>query len=131
MTISKTIGYALVATVYIAKHYQKGLVEASVISKRYNISLIYLFRILQMLKKAKILHSQKGVKGGFTMARPAKDITLLEIIEAVDGPMVNYMQLAEHANNEPFSLKMEAVCQSALGKARDVYGKVKLSDMLK
>lgn len=131
MKISKTAGYALVTVGYIAQHYQEGRVMASFVSKQYNIPLLYLFKVLQKLERANILLGKRGPRGGFILARPSKDITLLEIIEAIDGPMVNYLQLAVHTKNEPFSLKMEKVCQSAIGKARDLYGKVKLSEMLK
>lgn len=131
MTISKTTGYALIAAGYIAKHYQEGRVEASLIADQYNISLMYLFKVLQKLVNANILLSKKGPKGGFTLARSPKDITLLEIIESVDGPMVNYLQLAEHTSNEPYGLKMEKVCESATEKARELYSKTRLSEMLK
>ena len=131
MKISKTTTYALVATGYIAQHYREGKVTVSAISKQYNIPLGYLFEVSEKLTKANIIHSKKGPKGGSTMARPPKDITILEIIEAVDGPMANDLQLAERSNNEPFSLKMEKVCHSATEKARKYLSKTKLSEMVK
>jgi len=127
---SKTIGYALVAAGYIAEHSQEGTVEASLISKEYNIPLLYLFKVLGKLKKANILRSKKGPGGGFSLTRPAKDITILEIIEAVDGPILHNLQLTKHTNNEPFILKMEEACQSATEKERELYSKAKLSEML-
>ena len=128
---SKTMGYALVATGYIAEHHKEGAIEASLISKQYNIPLLYLFKVLQKLVTASILRSKRGPGGGFSLTRPAKDITILEIIEAVDGPMLYNLQLTKHTNNEPFILKMEEVCQSATEKGREVYNKAKLSEMLK
>ena len=128
---SKTISYALVAAGYIAKHHKEGAVVASHISKQYNIPMLYLFKILGKLVTANILRSKRGVKGGFSLARPAKDITILEIIEAVDGPMLHNPQLGKHTNNEPFILKMKEVCQSATEKEREIYSKAKLSKMLK
>ena len=128
---SKTMDYALVATGYIAEHSQEGTVEASLISKEYNIPLLYLFKVLEKLIKANILRSKRGPGGGFSLTRPAKDITILEIIEAVDGPMLHNLQLTKHTNNKPFILKMEEVCQSATEKEREIYSKAKLSEMLK
>ena len=127
---SKTIGYALVATGYIAEHHKEGVVVASHISKQYNIPLLYLFKVLEKLIKANILRSKRGPGGGFSLTRPAKDITILEIIEAVDGPMPHNLQLKKHTN-APFILKMEEVCQSATEKEQEIYSKAKLSEMLK
>lgn len=127
----KTIRYALLASGYIAQHSQEGTVEASLISDQCNIPMLYLFKILGKLIKANILHSKRGPGGGFTLARPAKDITILEIIEAVDKPMVDYQQLADFTSNKTFILKMKKVCQSATEKAIEIYGKAKLSDMVK
>ena len=89
MTISsKTMDYALMAAGYIAEHHKEGAVVASHISKEYNIPLLYLFKILGKLKKANIVRSKRGPGGGSSLTRPAKDITILEIIEAVDRPML-------------------------------------------
>ena len=131
MKISQSAGYALVSAGYIAQHNHEGEVRASVISKQYDIDMGYLFKILQQLVRANILRSRRGPRGGFTLARPAKDITILEIIEAVDGPMRSNLQMAEDTNNEPFSLKMEKVYLSAIEKARKLYSKATLAEMLK
>jgi Rrf2 family protein len=128
---SKTMGYALVAAGYIAQHSQEGAVVASHISEQYSISLLYLFKVLGKLVTANILRSKRGHGGGFSLTRPAKDITILEIIEAVDGPMLHNLQLTKHTNNELFILKMEKVCQSATEEAQKLYSKAKLSEILK
>ena len=93
--------------------------------------MVYLFKVLEKLIKANILRSKRGPGGGFSLTRPAKDITILEIIEAVDGPMLHNQQLTKHPNNEPFILKMKEVCQSATEKEREIYSKAKLSEMLR
>ena len=131
MKISLSTGYAMASVGYIAQHYKEGKISATHISKEYNIPIEYLFKILQPLVKANVLQSRKGPGGGFTLARPAKDITLLEIIEAIEGPMFFHMQLPEKAKIEPFIRKMEKVCLSTTEKVRDLYSKAKLSEMLK
>ena len=127
--IKKTTGYALLAAGYIAEHSQEGSVGASFISKEYNIPLLYLFKVLQKLTKANIIRSKRGPGGGFSLTRPAEAITILEILEAVDGPMLYNLKLKKHTN-ESFILKMEKVCQSATEEGREIYSKVKLSEML-
>ena len=100
------------------------------ISKEYKIPLEYLLKILQQLVRANVLRSKRGPRGGFFLARPAETISLLEVVEAVDGPLVGHLHLAEQTNNAPFSLKMEAVCRKSTAQMRDIFAEAKLSDML-
>ena len=130
MKISGSMRYGLAAVGYIAQHCKDGPVKAARISKEYDISLKYLFKVLQQLVKANVLRSMRGPHGGFSLARPAEEITMLEIIEAVDGPRMGRLPLAEQTSNAPFSLKMEDVCRKATQEAKAVCQKVTLSTML-
>ena len=131
MKISRSTGYALVAVGYIAQNNSDGAVLAARVSKEYSIPLEYLLKILQQLVRANILRSKRGPRGGFFLAHPAEEITLLQIIEAVDGPMISHLHLAEQTNNAPFSIKMEEVCRHATGEVRAIYDKAALSQILK
>ena len=130
MKISRSTGYALVAVGYIAQNYKEGAVLAARVSKEYGIPLEYLLKILQQLVRANVLRSKRGPRGGFFLSRPATEITMLQIIEAVDGPMISHLHLAEQTNNAPFSLKMEDVCKKATKEVREAYDKAKLSSVL-
>ena len=130
MNFSKSTGYALVAVGYVAENYKDGAVLAARISAEYSISLVYLVKILQQLARAGILRSKRGPHGGFSLARRAEDITLLQIVEAVDGPLMDHLHLAELAKDAPFSLKMEAVCRKASEVARAIYESSPLSNFI-
>ena len=130
MKISRSTGYALVAVGYIAQNYKDGAVLAARVSKEYSIPLEYLLKILQQLVRANVLRSKRGPRGGFFLARPSETITLLEVIEAVDGPMMSHLHLAEQTSNAPFSIKMEGVCRKATEKVRDIFADAKLSDVM-
>ncbi|NLW83673.1 MAG: Rrf2 family transcriptional regulator [Phycisphaerae bacterium] len=130
MKISRSTGYALVAVGYIAQNYKDGAVLAARISKEYNIPLEYLLKILQQLVRANVLRSKRGPRGGFFLSRTADNITLLEVIEAVDGPLMSHLHLAELTDNAAFSQKMENVCRNAIEEVREIYGRAKLSTML-
>ena len=130
MKISRSTQYGLVAVGYIAQHDKAGPVMAQKVSKGYNIPLEYLLKILQQLVRANVLRSKRGPRGGFVLARRLEDIALLDIIEAVEGPMVSDLHLAEQTDSEPFSLKMEDVCRKALARAREVYADARLSELL-
>jgi Rrf2 family protein len=130
MKISRSTGYGLIAMGYIAKHNQDKAVLAQKISKAYNIPLEYLLKILQQLVKAEVLHSKRGPRGGFSLARPTEQINLLHIIEAVDGPMVKSAHLAEQTNGESFSIRMEQACKKAAEEAKVVLENASLSRIL-
>ena len=131
MRISRSTGYALLAVGYIAKHHQEGIVLSQNISKEYNMPLEYLLKILQQLVKSNVLRSKRGPRGGFSLARPAKKISMLNILEAVDGPMVSQLNLAEQTGGEKFSVRTEKVYEKAIAQARSVYEKAKLSELVK
>lgn len=130
MKISRSTGYALVAVGYIAQHYKEGAVLAQRVSKEYDIPLEYLLKILQQLVRASVLRSKRGPRGGFFLAQDASTISMLQIIEAVDGPMVTHLHLAEQTSNERFAVKMEEVCQKAAFQAKSIFESTKLSDMI-
>ncbi len=130
MKISTTAHYGLIAAAYIAEHADEGLVMASTISAKYSIPLVYLFRIMQQMVKANVLISKRGRNGGYILARPAKEITLLEIIEAVEGPIASRSEMAEQTKKAPFSIEMEKVCERASDKAASILSRAKLSQMV-
>lgn len=130
MKISRSTGYALLAIGYLAKHQGEGVVLSQSISKRYNIPLEYLLKILQQLVKANVLRSKRGPGGGFTLARSAKKINVIQIIEAVDGPMVSRLDLTGLTKRDKFSVKVEQVYDKAIAQARNVFEKTKLADLI-
>ncbi len=130
MKTSRTTDYALLATVHIAQNYKEGMVLSTQISKEYKIPLEYLLKILLQLARANILRSKRGPNGGFVLARDAKKISLLQIIEAVDGPMVNNMHLSDNSRKR-FVKKIEAAGDKAIGLAINVYAKTSLADVMR
>ncbi len=130
MKISTTAHYGLIAAAYLAQNAEAGAVMSSKIAEVYDIPLAYLLKIMQRMVKANILRSKRGPRGGFTLARPAKEITLLEIIEASDGPIASQLEMAELTNNAHFSVEMEKVCNKAFEKAASILSRAKLSKMV-
>ena len=130
MKISRSTGYALLATGYIAKHPEKKIILSQIISKEYDIPLEYLLKILQQLVRANVLRSKRGPQGGFSLARPTKKITMLQIIEAVDGPMISQLDLAEQTHGEKFSVRAERTYEKAIAQAKSVFEKAKLSNLI-
>ena len=130
MKISATAHYGLMSAGCIAEQTDEGWVMANPISAKYDIPLECLFKILQRMVRANILLSKRGPGGGYTLARPAKEITLLEIIEAVDGPIASQLELAVIANKSQFSVNMESVFVKASEKEASILSRAKLSKMV-
>ena len=87
MRISTKGRYATRIMLYLALHSKEGLVRKEQISKAENISAAYVEQIMMMLKSANLTLSKRGVKGGFSLAREKKNILLLDILEATEGPL--------------------------------------------
>ncbi len=83
MLLTRASEYALLALIILAK--EKDPIGADKLSERLSISKSFLAKVLQNLAKDSILDSFKGVRGGFALARPTKDITLTQIMKASEG----------------------------------------------
>jgi len=130
MRISRSTGYALLAVGYIAKNQERGIILSQSISKAYDIPLEYLLKILQQLVRANVLRSKRGPRGGFSLAKPTNKITMLQVIEAVDGPMISQLNLVEQAPKEKFSAKTERAYEKAIAQAKGIFEKTKISDLM-
>ncbi|MCH8215659.1 MAG: Rrf2 family transcriptional regulator [Planctomycetes bacterium] len=130
MRVSRSTGYAVLAVGYIAKTQGKGVVLSQRISKKYDIPLEYLLKILQQLVRANVLRSKRGPRGGFSLAKSPNKINMLEVIEAVDGPMSGELNLAEQAGGEKFGKKADRMYEKAVASARSVFEKAKLSALI-
>lgn len=133
MKISATTQYGLVAVGYIAQNSSgfKDTVTAKSISTEYGITWEYLLRVLQELARANVLRSMRGPHGGFTLARPASEISMLDVIEALEGPMSANVEIDGQAvTREVITSKVTEACQEANAKAREIYSKVNFSTLL-
>lgn len=84
--LSATCKYGIRAVIFIAlKPEQKTNTGLKEISEKLKIPQPYLAKILQVLARKKILHSTKGPHGGFYLLIPASRLTLMDIIDAIDG----------------------------------------------
>ena len=101
MNISSRCEYACRAAIELALHQESQETVTSVnIAEKRHIPEKYLVHILLQLKRAGIVRSIRGAQGGYMLSKPAEEITLLDIVEAIDGPVldplpVNDMQSAE------------------------------------
>src|SRR5512143_772894 len=87
MQITRQADYAVRAVLHLARMGNTERAATSTVAKEQNIPPSFLAKIISQLSIAGLLHTSRGARGGVTLAREPKDITLLEVIEAIDGPI--------------------------------------------
>src|SRR5215218_3724877 len=86
LSISTKAPYALQALVELARS-GEGPVPIGELARRRNVPVQFLEQLFGVLRRAGVLRSQRGVKGGYAFARAPEDVTVLEIVENLDGPL--------------------------------------------
>jgi Rrf2 family transcriptional regulator, iron-sulfur cluster assembly transcription factor len=95
MQVTREGDYGIRSVLYLARQPYKKVSFVTEISEEYKIPRSFLAKILQKLVKAKIVRSYRGVKGGFSLARQAKDISVLDVLEAIEGKLAMNICLAD------------------------------------
>lgn len=83
--LSKSCEYGLRAMLYLASLEPNGYVSIGSISEELDISFPFLTKIFQKLNEADLLTSQRGPKGGVALKKPADEISLYDVVVAIDG----------------------------------------------
>ncbi|MGI8865036.1 MAG: RrF2 family transcriptional regulator [Solirubrobacteraceae bacterium] len=87
LSITTKSPYAVRALVELHRHGDSGPVPIAELARRGEIPVQFLEQLFATLRRAGLLRSQRGVKGGYSFARPAEEIPVLEIVELLDGPL--------------------------------------------
>ena len=87
ISITTKSPYALSALVELYRHGDRAPVPLAELARRRDIPAQFLEQLFAVLRRAGLLRSQRGVKGGYSFARPANEITVLELVELLDGPV--------------------------------------------
>ncbi len=88
MQITRQADYAVRAVLYLARLGQNERAATSQVAQEQRIPPSFLAKIISQLSIAGLLHTSRGARGGVTLARQPEEITLLEVIEAIDGPIL-------------------------------------------
>ncbi len=130
MKLSRTVAYAVQATLQLAQSESDAPVPCSQLASAGHMPERFLLQILRHLVTHGILHSTRGVDGGYSLERKPKDISLLEIIEAIDGPLVSSMPVMENNKPSPADGRLRSVLDDVTANCRSQLDAVKLSDLL-
>jgi Rrf2 family protein len=131
MHLTARADYALRATSEIAAA-MPGPIKAERIAQSQSIPLKFIENILSTLKHAGIVRSQRGVEGGYWLARPADEITLAEVIRAVEGPLANVRgERPESTRYRGPAKPLREVWVAVRASLRTVLEDVTLADLVK
>ena len=87
LKLTKKADYGLIAMRHLAEHPRQRSCSAKDLAEAYGIPQEALAKILQRLAKAGLLITQHGMNGGYMLARDSRQISALEVIRAIDGPL--------------------------------------------
>lgn len=87
MQITRQADYAVRAVLYLSRMGSDQRAATSTVAQEQRIPPSFLAKIISQLSIAGLLHTSRGARGGVTLAREPKEITLLDVIEAIDGPI--------------------------------------------
>jgi Rrf2 family protein len=87
LRFTKRADYGLMAVHFIAAHGEDGAVSAKRIAEEFHIPAERLAKILQRLAKKQLISSHNGPKGGYLLSRPSTEITVGEVVRALEGPI--------------------------------------------
>jgi Rrf2 family protein len=129
MKLSRASSYALHALAFMAqqKDHAKPIESHSIAAAR-SIPERVLLKSLKPLASARILFSVRGPNGGYRLAKTPEKISMLEIIEAVDGPIRGQMPFAEETNKQ-LNHKLDAICTKSADALRTNLDKVSLAEL--
>ncbi|MHB0967604.1 MAG: Rrf2 family transcriptional regulator [Chloroflexi bacterium] len=87
MQITRQADYALRAMYYLSKLEPSERAATSLIADEQRIPPSFLAKIISQLSIAGLIHTSRGARGGVSLARPPESISILEVVEAIDGPL--------------------------------------------
>ena len=87
LSITTKSPYALKALTELGRQGGDAPIPIGELARQRGIPVQFLEQLFAVLRRAGLLRSQRGVKGGYSFARPPADITVLEIVELLDGPV--------------------------------------------
>ncbi|MEM9883121.1 MAG: Rrf2 family transcriptional regulator [Planctomycetota bacterium] len=131
MKLTKTSTQAALAMAFLSQQPESRPVQARQVADHLGIPNDSALKVLQALARQRLLRSRLGRAGGYQMSRPASAVTLLEIIEAIDGPVHAELPLTADgpAFDHPLGLLADA-CRRSAECLREELGRQTVADLV-
>jgi Rrf2 family protein len=115
ISITSKSPYAVLALVELARSGGSDPIPIAELARRRDVPVQFLEQLFAALRRAGVISSQRGVKGGYRFARPPGSVTVLEVVELLDGPL---------------GRDAEGVFADAALAAREVLGAISIADVV-
>ena len=115
ISITTKSPYALQALAELGRSGDSKPVPIGELARRRDIPVQFLEQLFAVLRRAGVLRSQRGVKGGYSFAKPPAEVTVLDLVELLDGPL---------------GADAKGVIADAASAARDVLAKTTIADVI-
>jgi Rrf2 family protein len=129
MKLTRASSYAIHALVFMSAQKHNRPVASHHIAQARGIPERFLLKVLKPLVSARVLQSIKGPNGGYRLAKSPNHITMLEVLEAVDGPIRGQASFFADGSETPLSRRLDNVCSKAAEQVRKQLAKVKVSEL--
>src|SRR5262249_42839442 len=129
MKLTRAASYAIHALVYMAVQKHTKPVASHHIAQARGIPERFLLKVLKPLVSARVLQSIKGPNGGYRLAKGPHELTLLEIMEAVDGPIRGQPSFSRDETDGNLNKRLDQICNQAAEVVRKQLHKVRLSEL--
>jgi Rrf2 family protein len=129
MKLTLASRYALHAVAYLAVQKKEVPVASRLIAQARGISDRFLLKVLKPLVSAQILVSVKGPSGGYRLARAASEISLLDVVEAVEGQIRGQAPAGKDEKYSLLSKRLDEICSQTAEQTRKFLGKIKMSEL--
>jgi Rrf2 family transcriptional regulator, iron-sulfur cluster assembly transcription factor len=132
MKLTRGGEYGIRGVLYLAQQNDGKVSMLSAIAKAQDVPPRFLAKIFQALAKAGVVRSHRGAKGGFSLARAAADITIKDVIEAIEGPIyLNVCLISQGECSRDKICPMHAVWEEAQEKMMGVLARANFADLAK
>lgn len=132
MQFTKAEGYGILGLLYLAEKSEGQVVPLSEIAESQNVPEKFLAKIFQNLTKTGLVRSHRGVKGGFSFNKVPDDVTVKEVVEAIQGPYALAKCFLDAVNCDKYSsCPVRVILEKAQQNMMEVFSKYSLRDMMK
>jgi len=132
MKLTRGGEYGILGVLYLAQQDNGKVSMLSAIAKAQDVPPRFLAKIFQSLAKAGIVKSHRGAKGGFSLARMPADVTMKDVIEAIEGPIfLNVCLMSPGECNRDKICPMHTVWEEAQEKMMEVLDRANFAELAK
>lgn len=129
MQLSQSVAYAVQALMELAVYSGGSPISCSRLARQGHMPERFLLEVLRHLARQGIVESARGGGGGFVLARPLEELSLLEVIEAIDGPLgASVPGKADFPNGA--GERLEKAMRQLAEQARQHLGQIRLAEVV-